>query len=163
MNDQLNLDDPGEPQPRLRLVGAAGRAAGPQRSTAYGSQDDAIDGQELRLSDWVKVLHKRRWTAVTAFLIVVMSVLVYTFTATPIYEAHVQILIEKEATNVVSFKEAFEQNQTTDDYYQTQYKILQSRAVARRTLDALKLWNDPQFNPKPDNSLTIGKIIRAPF
>ncbi len=71
----------------------------------------------------------------------------YTFTATPIYEARVQILIEKENSNVVTFKEAIEQNQITDDYYQTQYKILQSRALARRTLDALNLWNDTQFNP----------------
>ena len=162
MNEQLNLDEPAEPQPRPGMDGAGGRAGQP-RSTEYGSQEDAIGGGEVHLLDYVKVLYKRRWTAVTALLIVVMGVSVYTFTATPIYQARVQILIEKEATNVVSFKQAFEQNQTTDDYYQTQYKVLQSRALARRTLDALKLWNDPQFNPKPDDSLTIGKVIRAPF
>ena len=39
-----------------------------------------------------------------------------------------------------------EQNQIADDYYQTQYKILQSRALARRTLDELKLWDHPLFN-----------------
>ncbi|MEP6915547.1 MAG: polysaccharide biosynthesis tyrosine autokinase, partial [Acidobacteriota bacterium] len=120
-----------------------------------------IDG--VHLLDYVKVLYKRRWTALTAFVIVVLTVSVYTFTATPIYQSHVQLLIEKEATNVVSFKEAFEQNQITDDYYQTQYKVLQSRALARRTLDGLKLWNDPQFNPKPDSSWTFGKVIRSPY
>src|SRR4029077_8038255 len=75
------------------------------------------------------------------------STCIFTFTATPIYSARVQILIEKEATNVVTFKEAVEQNQVADDYYQTQYKILQSRALARRTLDALQLWHHPQFDP----------------
>ena len=60
------------------------------------------------------------------------------------------MLIEKENTNVVTFKQAIEQNQTTDDYYQTQYKILQSRALARRTLEAAKLWDSPQLNPTPD-------------
>ena len=90
--------------------------------------------------------HKRRWTALTAFLIVVLvDVVVYTFTATPIYEARVQMLIETENPNVVSFKEAIEQEKTTNDYYQTQYKILQSRSLARRTLDPLKLWDS--FDP----------------
>jgi capsular exopolysaccharide synthesis family protein len=107
------------------------------------------------------VLYKRRWTAITAFLVVFLSVTIYTFTATPIYEAKVQILIEKENTNVVTFKEAFEQNQIADDYYQTQYKILQSRALARRTIDGLKLWEHPLLKPN-DESLSVGKIVAAP-
>src|SRR5262245_58847208 len=101
-------------------------------------------GDEVHLSDYIRILYKRCWPALTLFAIVVLGVSVYTFTATPIYEAKVQILIEKEASNVVAFKEAIEQNQVTDDYYQTQYKILQSRALARRTLDALNLWSHPQ-------------------
>jgi succinoglycan biosynthesis transport protein ExoP len=133
------------------------RAAGERAPRAVMASDSA---GEIHLLDYVKVLYKRRWTALTAFLVVVLSVSLYTFTATPIYEARVQILIEKEATNVVTFKEAYEQNRITDDYYQTQYKILQSRALARRTLDALKFWNHPQFNPGPGDSLSVGKIAR---
>jgi capsular exopolysaccharide synthesis family protein len=131
-------------------------------SPGYGYAANVLGTDEVHLTDYVKVLYKRRWPALTAFLIVVLSVSVYTFTAIPIYEARVQILIEKESTNVVTFKEAFEQNQITDDYYQTQYKILQSRALARRTLDALKLWDDPQFNPKDTGSLSAGRIAGAP-
>ena len=97
----------------------------------------------MHLSDYLRVIYKRRWPAVTAFLLVFVSVCVYTFTATPIYDARVQILIEKEASNVVTFKEAIEQNQVADDYYQTQYKILQSRALARRTMDALQPVDQP--------------------
>jgi capsular exopolysaccharide synthesis family protein len=126
----------------------------------YGYGPNAVPRHEAHLIDYIKVIYKRRWTALTAFLIVVLSICIYTFTATPIYEARVQILIEKEASNVVTFKEAFEQNQITDDYYQTQYKILQSRALARRTLDALKLWDDPRFNPRTDeNSRSVGRTI----
>jgi capsular exopolysaccharide synthesis family protein len=116
----------------------------------------------VHLRDYVKVVYKRRWTAITVFLVVFLSVAIYTFTATPIFESKVQILIEKEASNVVSFKEAIEQNQVTDDYYQTQYKILQSRALARRTIDAAKLWDHPQFNPARE-PLTAGRIAAAPF
>jgi capsular exopolysaccharide synthesis family protein len=131
--------------------------------TAPGYPSHLLGDTDIHLLDYVKVLYKRRRTAVTAFLIVFVSVTTYTFTATPIYESTVQILIEKESTNIVSFKEAIEQNRITDDYYQTQYRILRSRALARRTIDALKLWEHPEFNPKGEPSLSAGTIIGAPF
>ncbi len=127
----------------------------------YGPDANVLGESDVHLADYFKVVHKRRWAALTAFLIVVISVSVYTFTATPIYQARVQVLIEKESSNVVTFKEAFEQNRVADDYYQTQYRILQSRALARRTLDALKLWDSPQFNPKPGMSMT--GLLGAPI
>jgi succinoglycan biosynthesis transport protein ExoP len=96
--------------------------------------------RDIQLADHLKVLYKRRWLASAVFVVVFVSVSVITLTQTPIYEAKVQLLIEKENSNVVSFKEAFEQNQVADDYYQTQYRILQSRALARRAIDALDLW-----------------------
>ncbi len=127
--------------------------------SAYGSNLDI--GHEVHLSDYLRVVYKRRWTAATTLLVVLLSISIYTFTATPIFEARVQILIEKENANVVTFKEAFEQNQVTDDYYQTQYKILQSRALARRTIGALRLWNAPRFNP-PDGTLSMTAMLSAP-
>ena len=126
------------------------------RTAAYDHDSNVIGDAEVHLIDYVKVLYKRRWTALTPFLIVFLSVALYTLTATPMYESRVQILIEKEASNVVTFKEAIEQNQVTDDYYQTQYKILQSRALARRTINALKLWNHPQFSPVSTDSKIFG-------
>ena len=66
----------------------------------------------------------------TTFLLVFGFMTVFTFTATPIYDATVQILIENENPNVVKFEEVYDQNKTTNDYYPTQYRILQSR-VAR--------------------------------
>src|SRR5262249_41021242 len=76
----------------------------------------------------------------------------------------VQLLIEKENSNVVTFKEAVEQNQITDDYYQTQYKILQSRALARRTLDTLQAWHYPQFDsPEKSQSKSLRATIAGWF
>jgi len=151
--------DQGTTNEPARIVLASEGTPG-QPSYGYGSNILARD--EVHLLDYVRVLYKRRWPALSAFLMVVLSVCVYTFTATPIYHARVQILIEKEDTNVVSFKEAFEQNQITDDYYQTQYKMLQSRALARRTIEALNLWNHPHLNPRPNGALTVDKIVAAP-
>src|ERR1700681_3819781 len=161
MNGSFSDGQVDRPGPRLdigQVVPGTGAPMMAPRVPGYGYGSNILGDAEVHLLDYVKVLYKRRWTAITAFLIVFLTVTIYTFTATLLYEAKVQILIEKEATNVVSFKEAFEQNQIADDYYQTQYKILQSRALARRTLDALKLWNHPRFNAKIDGSLTVARI-----
>ena len=107
----------------------------------------------------MKVLYKRRWTAVAIFLLIVGSVTVYTFTATPIFEARTRLLIEAENQNVVSFKAVLDGDQTRADYYQTQYNILQSRALARRTLDELKLWDTPPFGGKADERFSLKRTI----
>jgi polysaccharide biosynthesis transport protein len=114
--------------------------------TGYG--DSNLLTREVHLMDYIRVLYKRRRLAITAFLVIFISVVVYTFTQTPIYAAKVQLLIEPENQNVVSFKEVIEQDKSTTDYYQTQYKILQSRALAKRTIEEANLWNHGEFAGK---------------
>ena len=111
---------------------ATGGAPAPDRGAAPGH---ARRRSRTHLLDYVKVLYKRRWTAMTAFLLVLGSVTVYSFTATPIFEARTRLLIEAENPNVVSSRRCIDEDQTRADYYQTQYNILQSRALARQTLD----------------------------
>ena len=91
------------------------------------------------------MLSKRRWTAIPVFLTVVVVLLIPTFTAVPLYEASGRLLIEADTRNVVTFKAVVEQDSATLEFYQTQYRILESRALARATIDALKLWNHPEF------------------
>ncbi len=37
-----------------------------------------------------------------------------------------------------------------DDFYQTQYRILQSRSLAKRTIDSMKLWDAPRLGNGPE-------------
>jgi len=104
---------------------------------------------DVHLLDYVRVLYKRRWTAATVFLIVLLAAAVYAFTATPVYEARTRLLIESDDPHIVSFKEVIDKGPAESDYYQTQYKILQSRTLARDTLEALHLWNNPLFGEPP--------------
>jgi capsular exopolysaccharide synthesis family protein len=147
-----------------RPVGESGLLDQDARADPFERGVDVADRDrsDVHLVDYVKVLYKRRWSALTAFLVVVLVASVHTFSSVSMYDARVQILIEKEDANVVTFKEVFAQNQITADYYQTQYRILQSRALARRTIDALHLWDHPQFNPRPDDSLTVRALISMP-
>lgn len=138
--------------------GAATEAPGYGYGYGYGG---VIGGEsELSVVHYLQILYRRRYIAATAFFTVVIAIALYTFTAVRIYEATVQILIERDAPNVVSFQEVLEQSEISDDYYETQYRLLQSRGLARRTIEALDLWAHPQFNQRP--RMTIRSVIMAP-
>ncbi len=147
MDDELKLGKESDAHGSLRLATAA-RA--PQVAQPSGQpQPQAKTQREWtdagHLLDYARVLHKRRWTAATAFLLVFVGVMLYTFTATPIYEAKTRLLIEADNPNIISFKEVIDEQGAKADYYQTQYNILQSRILARKTLDSLNLWDSQYF------------------
>jgi succinoglycan biosynthesis transport protein ExoP len=105
--------------------------------------------KEVNLRDYWKVIQKRRWTIIAFFLIVVITTAVATFTMKPIYRGTTTIQINKENPQIVDFKEIFAVNTMDMDYYQTQYKILESRSLAKRIIQSLKLAEHPEFLPKP--------------
>ncbi len=146
--DRLSSDPRGNPATRYPVQGAG-----------YG--DETAQG-ETHLVDYLRIVYKRRQLTAAAFILIFGSVAVYTFTAKPEYLARVQILIENENPNVVKFDQIYEQDKGADEYYQTQYRILRSRLIARRVLDSQKLWKHPAFaNPKTISGTVIGAIAGA--
>lgn len=101
--------------------------------------------EEPHLLDYWRIVYRRRHMALTAFAIVVLATTVYSFTATPIYEGRAQLLIEADNPNVINFQEVINEAQSRQDYYQTQYRLLQSRSLAKATIDKLNLWKNPEF------------------
>ncbi|MGA1795431.1 MAG: GumC family protein [bacterium] len=104
--------------------------------------------EEIDLKDYLWVMYKRRWTIISIVVFVTALGIVYTLTRVPIYRATTLILIEKENPNIVDFKELYAVDATSQDFYQTQYKILESRFLAARVIDALNLENNHAFNPR---------------
>ena len=96
---------------------------------------------ERHLSDYLRVIYKRRWVAIPAFLIVFVIGAINSFRQTPIYESRAQILIEKDTPKVGNLTTMFQENDGwyNDDFYQTQYRILQSRSLARKTVELMNL------------------------
>jgi capsular exopolysaccharide synthesis family protein len=112
----------------------------------YGSPPQ--EEREVNLRDYWKVIRKRQWTIIAFFLIVVVTTAVATFTMRPIYRGTTTIQINKENPQIVDFKEIFAVNTMDRDYYQTQYKLLESRNLARRVIHLLKLAEHPEFLPQ---------------
>jgi capsular exopolysaccharide synthesis family protein len=144
---------------------AADPSSDASTGTGYGygpGYGAAVSGDsDLSLVHYLQILYRRRYIAVSAFLIVFLGVTLYTVTATRIYAATTRILIERDTPNVVSFQEVLDQGAQTDDYYETQYAILRGRGLARRTIDSLKMWDHPLLNPQP--GFSVRGLIMTPF
>jgi len=150
------IDHPVVPEAFLEPKPVAAHALALDRRHEY---PEPAGDTEVHLLKYARVLYKRRRIAITMFLLVFVSVTLYTFTATPIFEAKTRLLIEAENPNVVSFKAVLDEDQTRADYYQTQYNMLQSRALALRTIDQLKLQNTPPFGGRTDERFSVKRTL----
>ncbi|MEI6153988.1 MAG: polysaccharide biosynthesis tyrosine autokinase [Deltaproteobacteria bacterium] len=110
--------------------------------------------EEPHLMDYVHVIFKRRWVVATVFLVIFFSVAIRSFTMTPVYRATAQMLIDKENPNVTNIKEVLDLKTSDIDYYQTQYNILKSKALALKVIKALNLRENKEFGPVPPKEET---------
>jgi len=105
---------------------------------------DPVNSDAPHFWDYWGVLLRHRWTVIAVFLVVVMAAMVQTFTTRPIYTASTTLRLETEEPRVVKFEEVV-RTDPQPDYYQTQYKLLQSRALANRVIGLLELDQHPEF------------------
>lgn len=112
--------------------------------------ESSQEEKEVNLRDYWRVIQKRRWTIIVFFLIVLITTAVATFTMKPIYRGTTTVQINKENPQIVDFKEIFAVNTMDMDYYQTQYKLLESRTLAKRVVQTLKIGEHPEFLSKPE-------------
>jgi capsular exopolysaccharide synthesis family protein len=126
----------------------------------YLESNRAIDEGWIR--SHLRILYRHRLPAGAVLGAAVLAAAAYVYTATPIFEGRTQLLIQVQTPEAIQFRETDQEQLTTDDY-QTQYGILRSRALARRTLDGLKLWDHEEFRGRPGRlSRMLGQDAEVP-
>jgi uncharacterized protein involved in exopolysaccharide biosynthesis len=123
--------------------------------------DATASGEDLL--GYMRMIWSRRLVVLAVLVIALTAATVYCLRATPAYEARAQLLISPEGPNVVDFKEVIEEQAGKTDYYLTQLQILQSRDLARATLEALRLWTNPEFTADPDRFAWIRPLLGGGF
>ncbi len=103
--------------------------------------------EEVHLLDYWRVVVKRRRLILATLLVILTAVVIYVFTAVPVYRGTAQILIERANPNLLSPQEMFAIDPSGQDFYQTQYRILESRAIAREVIKRLDLARHPEYEP----------------
>lgn len=99
----------------------------------------------LNGQDFIRMLVKRRWAVLAVFVIVAGTVAFQTLTEVPIYQATVQILIERQTPRILEQPGSTQYDYPGEEYYLTQYKLLESRALAKKVVDKLNLKKQPQY------------------
>jgi succinoglycan biosynthesis transport protein ExoP len=107
-------------------------------------QRDPATPQGISLRELWQVFLKRKWIVAGVAGTILVITAVASLLTTPVYTAKGQILIEREP-NILSFESMFQVEPLSDDYFQTQYKLFQSRSVAGDTIDRLKLTENKAF------------------
>jgi succinoglycan biosynthesis transport protein ExoP len=137
---------------------------GPHGSKAPGPYN--LDS-ETHLLDRLAVIHRYRAIAASVFVLTALAVVLQSYGAIPMYRAHVRVLIEDERTTEIPGLST--SNQFFEDpepYYETQYRILQGRDLARRVVGKVGLHTLPEFNgsAKPAGGpLTLFRTLETRF
>ncbi len=119
------------------------------------------------LVDWrnaVRIVRRRMWPAASVAGVVFVGALVHAFTQVPVYEAKARILIEADRGNPAGLKDPLEEDRSSVTDYQTQLMILQSRTLARTTMQSLGVWNRPSApapkGPEPGSFSAFLSAVR---
>lgn len=115
-----------------------------------GAPSPESGGQSIDLKALWSVVLKRKAIIVIVFALVVAITAAHNMRQVPIYQAEASMIIESMTPRVLSGvdevvpmgTESFWGNQ---EFYQTEYRIMQSRAMAARVVKKLGLDHDPKF------------------
>lgn len=101
--------------------------------------------QHQHFSDYLRIVYKRRWAAGLVFLLVFAYGATTSLRKASIYEAGAQLLIEQESRRATSLNTVLQENNVwyDEDFYATQYRMMQSRALALKTLENLGMLTAP--------------------
>jgi len=122
------------------------RVAGRRGHVAELTPEGSAPVRAAHLLDYWRVIVHRRWVIGLATAVVATCVAISTFMMRPVYRATVQLQIEKNTPRFLPFQDIVAgMNEAGPDFYQTQYRIIQSRTVARRVIETLDLARHPDF------------------
>ncbi|KPL05858.1 hypothetical protein AMJ86_10560, partial [bacterium SM23_57] len=80
--------------------------------------------------EYLRLVQRRKWVVITTFIAVVLITMFFTFRQIPVFSATTSLIIEPQYPRVLDLNDVMQSN-ARDDYYNTQYQIIQSYAIAR--------------------------------
>lgn len=124
--------------------------------------------EEVSFRHYFDFLIRRKWTIAAATGFCVVTALIYSLAATPTFRSRTVLQIQPNGPNIVEFanlEQNINQVQAYKDFFQTQYSVLSSRALAGRTIKTLELDKEPLFNSalRPPGALAGVKDWLAGF
>ncbi len=106
--------------------------------------------KEPHLLDYLIILKKHQWLVLSFLLTVVTVVTIATFKMKPVYVAAARVEVDREAQSIQPFPDSnsYDDYIDSENYIETQTKILQSETLALQTIKSMDLGRYPEFGGK---------------
>lgn len=114
--------------------------------------------REPHLLDYLIIIRKHQWLILTFLLTVVTTVTIASFKMKPVYEAAARVEVDRESQAMSPFQDesSYDEYMDTEDYIETQAKVLQSETLALQTIKSVDLAHYPEFGGNP-TSVSFGQ------
>src|SRR5882757_4866670 len=143
--------------PKDSGTGAAEVVSMPQRIPSFD-----LSPREPHLYDYLLILRKHQWLILSFLLAVVTIVSIATFRMQPVYSTTARIEIDRENSNVLPFQgaESFDYVMDSDNYIETESKILTSETLALQTIRSTGLASHPEYSSGdgPSEAIASGSL-----
>ena len=118
---------------------------------------------DLHVLDRLAAVHRHRRLAITVFLLVVMVMMLQSYSTVPMFRAQARLLIEDERTTMVMGMSPNDPSFWMDPapYFETQFEILRSRGLTERVVEKLSLSGIPELTGQESESRGIIAELRS--
>lgn len=120
-------------------------------------------GAAMDMRRWFNVFRRRIRLFIAVALVVFAATVMLTLQATPRYTATASVVLDTRKTNVTGVQQVMSDMPTDASSVATEVEILKSGQLAERVVEALKLDEDPEFNPalrKPKGLAAVRASVR---
>ncbi|MCH8028484.1 MAG: polysaccharide biosynthesis tyrosine autokinase [Candidatus Dadabacteria bacterium] len=119
--------------------------------------------EELSLKDYVEVILRRKWIVISSLVIAIVTVTIASLLMDKIYRAEATIEISPETPKIISFEEVLAVEPRQREFYETQFKLLKSRSLAKEVVTTLQLDTHPAFAAHQDGELGLMSFMKNPI
>ena len=127
----------------------------------FGPLGQLSEESKLELLEYWRSINRHRMAILALGLAVALVAAVVAFALRPVYRSTATVLVESGKPKIVSIEEVYGAigGGQGREHFQTQVELLKSREVAMRTVLATKLWNEPEFDPR-QNETGLGTRLK---
>jgi succinoglycan biosynthesis transport protein ExoP len=144
-------DHPNDAKNHQYLSSGTGRSLTVENGARYDTAnpwfETLTEDSGLNISQYWHMLLKHRWVVLSCIVGALALGLAITLLTTPVYHAEITLKIDREPDRIVNSQDVAPRESMTssEEFFQTQYGLIKSRALAASVVDRLGLSTSPHF------------------
>jgi capsular exopolysaccharide synthesis family protein len=110
-----------------------------------------IAAPQPSLGAYWHILLRRRWTILSVVAILTTLGAIASFRMKPIYRSTASVEVDSETPQIQTLNDSYQQMPMDQDFLRTQIQVLKTDSLAWRTIEQLRLGENPSFSPPEKN------------